>query len=340
MLLAIFVLAGWGGVKLPVLRCAMVMVAGPFLLHAMALNASVLAARKGRVQRNTSGLVIVMIALVLVFPAIELMTGVDKQVEWWRLRIASIDFLLASVTAYAAWAVLGAYRSMCGELEIRTMPWAILAFIGFTAVYLAGFFVRGPEEDASGLNAILLSGVVVSLGIMYLLLFGEQTGAGAWQRQLSRSRSREWRGALEELPVWFVALAAGLVLATAATPLQLGGVTSTLLRNIELAPLAVTLFAVRDAALFQFFAFARQPRRAEAATLFYLVLLYWLVPGLLSAVGATAAADLVLPPLLTRPGFATAVIAVHAAIAISLAIWRWRRNHAVDREYGHAIQGE
>lgn len=329
MLLAVFVLAGWNSLKFPVMRCALVMVTGAVLLHAVALNASVLAARKGTAQRGSGGVVLVILVFALIFPAAAIITETDQYIDWWRVRFARVDVLLLSVAAYAAWAVLGAYRSMCSELEIRTLPWAFPLFIVFTAAYAAGFLVNGLPNGTAGLDAVLLSGITVALTGMYLLLFSEQTGAGAWQRMLSRAKGRQWRRVLEELPVWSVALAAGLAFAVAASLLSHGDARGALLPELGYAPLAIALFAVRDAALFQFFTFARQPRRVEAATLFYLALLYWLVPGLLSAVGAGAVAAFFLPPLAERPVFSAAVIAAQAGIVIGLALWRWRRNHAI-----------
>jgi hypothetical protein len=87
------------------------------------------------------------------------------------------------------------------------------------------------------------------------------------------------------------------------------------------------LLAVRDAAIFMFFALARQPRRAEAAAIFYLALLYWLIPMLLRTAGANGIADFVLPPFWERPGFAATIAALQAAAMIAAALWRWRRNY-------------
>jgi len=76
-----------------------------------------------------------------------------------------------------------------------------------------------------------------------------------------------------------------------------------------------------------FFALARVPRRAEAATLFYLTLLYWLVPMLLRTLGGERLADLVLPPFWEQPGYAAVIAALQAAVAIGAALWRWRANY-------------
>ena len=129
-----------------------------------------------------------------------------------------------------------------------------------------------------------------------------------------------------------MALATGLIFALGATFTSVGGDRGSFLHEIGLAPVAVMLFAVRDAAIFQFFALARQPRRVEAATAFYLLLLYGIVPALLKAMGADFVADLVLPPLFKNPALATAIVAAQAGLAIALAYWRWRTTHAPDSE--------
>ena len=105
------------------------------------------------------------------------------------------------------------------------------------------------------------------------------------------------------------------------------GAPDELFRAAVLAPMPLFLLAARDAAIYMFFALARQPRRAEAATIFYLALLYGLLPALLRAAGAGGVADFVFPPFWERPGFATGVAAVHAAAAIAAALWRWRTNY-------------
>jgi len=81
-------------------------------------------------------------------------------------------------------------------------------------------------------------------------------------------------------------------------------------------PCAFLLLA-RDAAIFLVFAFSRRPRRVEAAALFYLILLYGVLPWLLRLAGLRSVAELILPPVFDRPGFAVAVAAVQCALAWS-----------------------
>ncbi len=316
----------------PVLRTAASLVCGALLLHAIALNASVLAARKGVGYRGSSILIIVLLLLVVVFPGMAVLDKIDRPVLWWGATLQRIDMLLGTLAAFGAWSLLGAYRSMCNELEIRTTPWALPAFIAFAAIYLAGYAIRGEANDPRAVFGVLACGVAISCGFAYLLLLAEKSGATAWQRLRVRIDGAQWRRARQELPLWLVALATGLIFALGATFTSVGGDRGSFLHEIGLAPVAVMLFAVRDAAIFQFFALARQPRRVEAATAFYLLLLYGIVPALLKAMGADFVADLVLPPLFKNPALATAIVAAQAGLAIALAYWRWRTTHAPDSE--------
>ena len=329
MMLALFVAAGWSSLRIPVGKLALSMLAGALLLHALALIASVLAARKGVARRGGGFVLMSFLLLMVASPAIQLAGSAGNTAHWWGLEFDSAWFLLAGLWAYAAWAVLGAYRCMCGEPGLRTLPWALPAFIGFSALYLAGFATQARHGGATAL--VLLIGTMLSLGLAYLMLLGEAAGApAAWQRLLAQWRAGHSRRLLQELPLWLVALACGLALALASllAPRAVGATASPLLNAVF--PLAVALFALRDAAIVSFFAFARSPRRAEAAALFYLLLLYLLLPGLLSVMGLDDLADCVRPPAIEDPGFACIVMALQAALAFALAVWRWRKVHGPD----------
>ncbi|MEQ1776787.1 MAG: hypothetical protein ABL891_23620, partial [Burkholderiales bacterium] len=328
ILLAIFMFSG-NLANLPVLRYTALLLCGAILLHAMALNASVMAAKKTVARRSASTLFLLVLVFLWLVPGLNVLDSMDKTVAWWGLTILQLNFALGTTAAFGAWAVLGAYRSMCDELEIRTTPWALPAFLLCTAAYVAGF-TKGELHSGgpSPFFAVTAVGVVVAMVFIYALLFAEKSGAAVWQRLRVRVAAKQWHRALQELPLWLVALVMGLALALVAS--VSGGKETADTFKIGTAPIALILFAVRDAAIFQFFALAKQPRRVEAATLFYLILLYGLLPGLLKVSGADAVAQFIFPPLSKNALFATAVLAVHAAIAVSLTVWRWRTIHAPD----------
>jgi hypothetical protein len=306
-------------------RTALFLVAGAVLLDGIALIGSILTARKA-VVRGSSTAWVLGIVLVVVGPWMSVLSSSDSDAQWWGRGWARLDFLLLSTIAFAAWAVFGAHRLMCQELRVRTAPWAWAAFLLFVGTYIAGFGIRPNDTLNQQKNVLLIAWFIVCLATTYPLLFTEGSGAMAVRRMLLRVAARDWRRLAEETPLWPVSLALALLFCVLTVPL-VGSTAGGLFGGMVFSPVPLVLLAVRDAALYLFFALARQPRRAEAATIFYLLLLYWLVPMLLRAAGAGTLADLVLPPFWERPGFAIGVAAVQAAAMIAAALWRWRKHY-------------
>ncbi len=319
MCLALFVAFGLGRLDEPVLKLAGLIVAGAVLCHAVVLNLALMSLQRSPSTRTTSGLMWLLLLLPVLGQMRSLLTADDLSLAWWGEPYDRLSFVLASTTVFAVWAVFGAYRSMCSVLHVPTTPWALVVFLCFVSVYVAGFPL-GVMESTAELMALV--GVVVSLVACYGLLFLEQTGAMTLRRLQMRLSRRQWRQALEDLPGWPVALLVALAFAVGTLLVAIGdgGIW-----HVAGAAFALWLFAVRDAALMHFFAFSRQPRRVLATTMIYLALLYGLLPWLLSVLGADALAGLLLPISFGRPDPNTGAAAVQAVIAVAFAAWRWRR---------------
>lgn len=317
--LLVFVVAGAGQLPGPVLRLAGLIVAGSVLCHAVAFIGSLMAAQRNPATRSTNALVWMFVLLAVAGSARRWLTVDQGTVAWWGASHASVNFVLVSAMVFAAWAVLGAYRSMCSALHVPTTPWALVVFLCFVSVYLAGF-ASPSTGSATGLVATI--GVGVGLVACYGLLFLEQTGAMTLRRLQTRISRRQWAQAQQELPGWPVALLLALLFAigTRLASIRDGGTWA-----IADAAFVFWLFALRDAALMHCFAFSRQPRRVVATTVLYLAVLYGLLPWLLKAFGAHALASLLLPFSIEYSGPNTAAAAAQAVVAVSIAAWRWRR---------------
>jgi len=319
--LAVLVLAAPRGWTHAPARVAMLIVAASLLAQATAALSGVAIARKGLARPGAPSAWLLFLAVILLWPAVALFSSPLEPATWWRARYGILDFALASSAALAAWAVFGLYRAMCTELQVRTTPWAIAAFALFVTAYLAGFLVAPGAEPGTGHDALIVCGFAVCAALTYLMLFSEQASVTAARRVQVRLARGEWRRALEELPAWTATFA----LAALFCLFSLALLEERLpLRSLALAPAPAMLLLARDVAIYLVFAFARRPRRVEAAAVFYLFLLYAVIPWLAHAAGLHALADLVLPPLLVKPGYATVVAAGQAAIAFAFVAWRWR----------------
>ena len=271
-------------------------------------------------------MLLIVLLIVFIGPGTSLVGSADHApARWWGQSYEWLNFVLLSTACFAAWAVFGCYRVMCAELQVRTLPWAFVAFTVFLSAYLPGFWIVPEAGFAGMLNVVLIGGLLIAAALTYVQLLSEHSGVLVFRRVLLRLRRGETRRALEELPCWPI----GLALAGAFSVLGLAlldpiATPGSSDRSLALVPLPVFLLLARDAAILLIFAFAWQPRRVETATFFYLVLLYGIVPGLLKAAGLETLAELVLPPVLEAPGKATLVAAVQLAIAAALVQWRLR----------------
>lgn len=317
----------------PVKLGALLAAAG-VLAQAAACLAGLSAARKGQPQRTSIGIWLVVLMLFLLGPSIGFLTSEQQPVAWWGRSYGAMNFALASVACFAAWGVFGVYRSLCGELQVRTTPWAFALFALFLTAYVAGFWtVPGIDLELRGRTALLVCGLLVCGTLTYIQLFSERTGVIVFRRvqvSLARVKSaagpRALRRALEELPCWTVGFAlTGAFCALGVALLPPGAFGGMSVRNAALVPLPLFLLLARDICIFLFFAFARQPRRVEGATLLYLAVLYGIVPWLLRAADLHDLAELVLPAVFEYPGKAIAVAAVHFAIAAAFMVWRLRK---------------
>jgi hypothetical protein len=315
----------------PVGRYALLLVAAAVLLHALGLLFSLLASRHEVArERRMPGLLVLFLLLFGIFPLLGRLADTadsDSLVYWWGWIVPRLDFLLASVAAFTAWAVFGACRLMCRELQVRTTPVAWVAFALFATAYLSGFADRGEFFAGAGrLGVFCWIGLSVNLGLTYLMLFAERSDAPQLRRLLLRVEARQWRRVLEDLPCWpvsfLLAAVSGLVFSL-SSPEPMGG-----FRLIALPPLPLLLLAARDSALYLFFSLGR-PRRnwVEGVTLLYLLVLYSLLPALLRAMEADALAELVLPSFWERDAVisSSAILFLQAALVVSLAVGRWRR---------------
>lgn len=293
--------------------------------HGFSLTVSLLSARKGVSAQAASGVWLLVLLFVFMSPMINLVRELEPALQWWGAQRDGMAFLLASVIAFAGWAVLGAYRVMSAELQVRALPWGWPAFVVFLAVYLAGFSLASPGRLQYAWDAVLICGLLAAVAVSYLTLFAEPTGPVVLRRVWVRVARREWRRSLEELPGWIVNYTIAVIFAlSAAATVDFGISREGVLEFFSAAPLAIALFLTRDAALYLGFAFSRRPRRAEGAALFYLVMVYLVIPWLLHAAQWERAAELLLPPIFDRPGFSVGVLAVHCILTAGFAAWRWR----------------
>lgn len=254
-----------------------------------------------------------------------------RAITWYGWSWPLLQFAAISVWLYALWAVAGVIRLMAGQLQVRTTPAVFCAFLLFVTLYFSGFVIGRDIPRASALVFVLLTGALVFAAGGYLAAWFESRDALRYKRIGLAYGAGRMQRVLEELPSWSAALAIAAVLAVLLVP----GLTMVSARPVgylyawidetsrfgPLSPLALVLLALRDIAFVQGMSFTRSAKRADLAIAVYLLLVYLLLPALLSTFGAN---PLILPNPFTQPVVAVVVFGIHLVAVLVWVRMRWR----------------
>jgi len=246
---------------------------------------------------------------------------VYPQVQWYGATYELTGFIACLAVIVLFWLLAGVYWQMRAQLKMRTGPWLWAAFVLFVMAYMAGF--SNFDEFAPNMPATMpLIGFSVAMVSLYLMVFLEPWSGVYYRKLLDSWKNRNKAALMNLFPRWVVSLlfaviAAILVVVMADKPV------------ISMAVLACLAFAVRDIALLHYFTLQPGTRRATAAALFYLAVLYFLIPSLLGVLHLVDLLPLFMPvPHTLQVG--TAVLSLlsastQAAFLLLLTFRRWKQ---------------
>lgn len=297
------------------------------LTQAMGAILGLTAARSG--TRTRSSLFIVFIFLFVSYGAwLPGSLARWDAVMWFGVAMSPVWFAVFSLWAFAAWGIVGFWRMLCGELQLRKPPLAWLGFAVFLTIYAAGL-VNGRLPEAPPAQVFAFVAFSITISLSYGVVLFEQRNFISLRRLALHWHSGNLRRVWEEIPCWTVTLLLALV---AALYLALQGIPVSTFGPVSIAvgtmPLVLGLFALRDIALLYFFSLGQRPQRALLATMIYLGLLYWLLPSLLDAAGLDALAAWLRPGITREATLGIAAGLANAAAGVALMVWRWRQRLA------------
>lgn len=274
-----------------------------------------------RANARLSNAVAVALLLALLWYRLDLFNA-QTTISWYGIELMRLSFVLGSVISFAAWAVIGAFRAMCVELELRTRPWLWLLFNIYAALYVAGF---GFTTIDTLVPPLLSAAGAVACVQAYVAAFAYARDPIEYYRLFHAFSSASWRRALEDMPLWLVSTICALLLGVFTLMTDAGTQTNQRIDNLGPCLLALALMMLRDVMLLNYFSMRRDGHRAITITLVYIAVLDGLLPALFHQLDWSAATILIRPPLFESPFVAASVFAGHAAIATTLAIRSWRR---------------
>jgi hypothetical protein len=315
MCLLVIAASGISAQKPNLFATLLTLIAVGVMLHAalIALNLHASQFESRLIQRGGMGWLAILLVLMLI-PAFD--GGDATQINWWGMQVGHANFWLVSTLLFAACATFAAWRVVCNALQVRTLPWAWPAFACLLTFYLAGF-----AGDGDRIQSLLISGLIVCGAMTYASLASEPNTLLKWRRLQLLAQNGNWRGWLENLPLWPTTLALALLAGLLIPLTSRVEITDTL--GIDILPshyaLTFALMILRDACILLFFAFAPGSKRAIGTTLLYLFLLDMLLPYLAEIAGLDAVRYLLLPYAVGNSAWSGALIMlVHTGIAIWL----------------------
>jgi hypothetical protein len=204
----------------------------------------------------------------------------DRQggpIAWFNLVYSEQAFIYFTIAAMVVWSVIGCYRLMRTELQLRNAPWVWIAFVLYCMVYVAGFgsaYEGVSLGDAKSLTSAPLLAYGVAMVLALLMLFIEPKDPVEFSRLLASFRARRWAVFLQTIPRWLCVLpiAAALIVALLMTD----SVGATFCAS-------AMAFFLRDAGIVVLLNLVPNRGRADAAAIVYLLVLYGLLPALVSA---------------------------------------------------------
>ncbi|MSR13343.1 MAG: hypothetical protein EXR86_02040 [Gammaproteobacteria bacterium] len=280
-------------------------------------------ASAGHPKRNKGPVGARLIAVIggLVFAYFAFRLGDDELVRWYGRDYPALSFTTCLVVATTAWVVVGAYRMMCNELQVRAMPWLWLIFLLYVSAVITGFFSAGIGT-LTNLRTTAVSGLLCTVLAAYLCAFTLFRDPLALRRLVRYGRDGEWRRFGEAVPLWLCSLALSVMWVAISMALS-GGVIAPQkpVENLGFVGVPLLLFVIRDLLILLAASNFARPDRAEMTTALTLGLLYWLAPALFEMLGLETVSQLLRPAFWTDPVSASVLLLIQIALCTA---WAYR----------------
>lgn len=250
----------------------------------------------------------------------------ENEGRWYGLRLGEPALRLVTIWFFALWAIVGVYRRMRRELQMRSAPWVWLLFLTTLVFYGEGLvYGRGQPEAA------LLLPTAILILMLWTMTLVEAKDPLTLRQCLGWFRRREWGTAASLVPLWlvtFLAFAAtvmvSIVFASVNPGLRI--VRIPFLGNADalLILVAAFLYLARDVLLVQTLTLGRESNLAGVAGACILFFLYLAVPAVFIAGKQKDLLGVVLPT--GQGGWMICLLPIAAEViaCIVLFAWRWR----------------
>jgi hypothetical protein len=297
------------------------------LVQALSLLISLFALRKKQASTQSFNYLFILF-LLFTLPGF-IFAVKDKSsylLHWYGFEMNIQLFALISLGLACVWAIIGVYRLLAEELQIRTFPLVWLGFVAFLIIYVHGLIVGHEDHSITAPlnthhNWLMLIAFAACSSLTYGLILIDNNNPMLMRRLWIYSQQENWQRFWEEVPCWLISLILTLpssLYLTLTMPIEP-------VEKLHFFPLAAFLLMLRDVGIVLYFSYAQNPKRAFSLSLLFLTLLYWILPAIFATSDATVIAGLFLPLFYGHLGLAVVVALIHVAV-IGYLLWqRWQK---------------
>lgn len=307
------------------------------IAHATGMMASLLAVQKRRAFGRMQITFYQFLGLLAAVPGLYIgLSGIaaddaGRILLFYDRAFPPVDFMVAALAAFAAWALAGVWRLMRAELQMTNGPWIWLAFVVFCYAAAAGVRLL-PPEIAAVMPAIpygAYHGFVALLILSYAIALSEPKDPVLLRRLAAHLGQSDRMSLVNAMPrtvptVFLLLLAAMVLLWLSDARVQV--VDRTV--NFHLATVATVLLVLRDVGFIYLLNIARHSPRNDMTAFVCIALAWTVVPLSLSSMGLDSLTALFWPQWT-----ADAALTIGAPLAQVLVVygllWRlWRHRVA------------
>ena len=311
------------------LQMVMFCVTGAILVHSLSLIGALVGTHLDKFGKSTLTTWASLGALGLLAVYFSSYLRSDDIVVWYGSRYDRFGFLTTSVSILCAWITFGAYRLMCTELAVNTLPVAWAAFLIYLVGYFSGSYVSPHGGSVSSTwpfaqSLSIVAAIALAIGGLssYIAAFSLYRDPLAFRRLRTYASARNWRRFFEEIPLWIISMTLAIAAVVVCVALSFAPHYSEIfLENLGFSSFVLWLLFLRDILILYFFTYGISKRRVETSTIICLAMLYWLIPSIIESTGLVKTSWLLRPPMEDRP-ILSAVIVACQAIAVGVLLGR------------------
>ncbi len=240
----------------------------------------------------------------------------SETIEWYGIPIAGNTFIALNLWLVCAWSIIGVYRLLAEALQIRTLPWAWLGFIGFVVCYYNGYITNVGDHSFG----VMEWAFMICFLLTYFALMADNNNPMTLRRLWLYSQQQQGMRILQTLPCWVVSL---VILLIPCLYLTLFHVPEKI-EKLIFHPIPLFLLLLRDIALILYFSYADNAKRALTLSLLYLTLLYWIIPAIFIELDSFLMAGIFLPLFTGNLGLAILFAGMQTTGMGFLLFQRWQ----------------